>query len=503
MIGIDIGTTQSKIAYVTPTGKPAIILNDRGEAHTPSVVHVGKNGNNLVGRDAVEQGYIEPERTAKSFKLMLGTRAPVLACGHTFDATDATFAMIEYLLGCAEQSTGKAIAECVATCPANFRDDAKQAMLEAFERHCVRVLSLLPEPTAAGFAYALHTERSKMKYLVYDFGGGTFDVSVLAIDGPQVTVLATEGVQKLGGNDLNDPIRERLLSEIKRRYRDEPVQENEPLLFQEIDTKAEAAKISLGNRDHVPCVVGYKGGQIIVELKQDEFNRSIDPLVKQSLEATDRAVQAAGLTYPEVDRLLLVGGSSRLPYIRDAVAKHTGLQPKTDIDPEKAIAYGASLACVSEMGKEGRTATFRGQVIPDPAMFIRDVTAHTVGCCVVDTTDGRKRLVNAELIPQNTTIPCKKVEHYYLEHEDQVGARIEILQGQADAERDDCLIIGELVLDSLPKEAKRTQRLQVECLIDANGMVTATATDKVSGKSTTVSVDYKKGIKPKDKPSAA
>lgn len=503
MIGIDIGTTQSKIAYVSPTGKPSIVLNDRGEAHTPSVVYVGKNGSKLVGRDAVEQGYIEPERTAKLFKLLLGTRDPVLANGDAFDATDATAAIIAYLKGCAEQSIGKAVAECVATCPANFRDDAKQALLEAFERNCIRVLSLLPEPTAAGFAYALHTERSRMTYVTYDLGGGTFDVSVLAIDGRQVSVLATEGIQKLGGNDLNEPIRERLLSEIKKKFRDEPTRASDPLLFQEIDARAEAAKISLGNRGQVPCVLGYKGGQTVVELKQDEYHRNIDPLVKQSLDATDRAVQAAELTYREIDQLLLVGGSSRLPYIRDAVAKHTGLQPKMDIDPEKAIAYGAALACVSEMAKEGRTATFRGQVIPDPAMFIRDVTAHTVGCCVVDTTDGRKRLVNAELIPQNSTIPCKKIEHYYLEHEDQVEARVEILQGLADAERDECLIIGELVLDNLPKESIRTQRLQVECVIDANGMVTATAMDKVSGKCTTVSVDYKKGMKPKDKPSAA
>ncbi len=502
MVGMDIGTTQSKVAYVNLSGKPTIVLNDRGFPHTPSVVHVSEDGKTLVGADALEQGYVEPTRCARNFKLKLGTQESVLGNGVKFDPTDATAALIGYLKKHVEQAVGMEVTECVATCPANFRDDQKQALLEAFARNGIKVLLLLPEPTAAGYAYALNALRSKTSFADYDFGGGTFDSSVLEVDGSQITVLATEGVPKCGGNDLNQPIFERFLAEIRKQTGEEPTRSENPMLFSELDAKAESTKISLGNREKVPCVIGYKGNQIIVELTQEEFHRSIEPLVWQSLNALDQAIRGAGLTYTQIEQILLVGGSSRLPFIRESVAQHTGLQPKMDIDPDKAIAYGAALASVAEMAKDGRTATIRGQVIPDPAMFVRDVTAHGVGCCVTENSEGPKRLVNAILIPKNTQIPQKKTQHYYLEHGDQEEARIEILQGEADADRDKCLIIGELTLSDLPRESTRTERIRVECFIDTNGMVTATATDKVSGKQATVSVDYKKGIKPKDKPAA-
>lgn len=182
---------------------------------------------------------------------------------------------------------------------------------------------------------------------------------------------------------------------------------------------------------------------------------------------------------------------------------HTGLYPKTDIDPIKAIAYGGAVASIAELARQGRTANLRGQVIPAPDMFLQDVTAHPVGCCVIDGNSSSRRLVNSVIIPKNTPIPCQKNSSYYLEYESQDAVHIEILQGQADAERDDCLIIGETHLDNLPLETTRSARVHVEYTIDKNGMVQATVTDKVSGKTQTVSVDYKKGIKPKSKPNAA
>ncbi len=503
MIGIDLGTTQSKAAYIDPTGKPCIIPNDRTHHQTPSVLYYPPSGDPLVGVDAVEQGYVDPTRCLRNFKLKLGGRENLLGEGPVTDPTDATAAMVAYLKRCAEQAVGKEVTECVATCPANFRDDAKQALQEAFERNGVKVLKLVPEPTAAGYAYALENLGKDVTFQVYDFGGGTFDASVVRVQGSQVTVLATDGIPELGGNDLNEPIRQRLLAEIGNAFGEIPDRASNGLFFQDLDAKVEAAKISLGTRPQVPCVLGYKGSQVVVELTADLYHASIEEMVHRSLEAMDRTVQGAGLSYQEIDHLLLVGGTSRMPYIQETVARHTGLTPKADIEPEKAVAYGAALACVSELAKDGRTATVRGHVIPAPEMFVRDVTAHSVGCCVVDGSSAAKRLVNSEIIPKNTPIPCQKTDRFFLEHEDQTKARIEILQGKADADRDDCLVVGELVLENLPKEAKRTERLQLDYVIDVNGMVTVTAIDKASGKQQSVSVDYKKGIKPKDQPSAA
>lgn len=420
-----------------------------------------------------------------------------------FTPTDATATLVNSMKEAAEIHLGIEIAEAVVTCRANFRDDAKQALIEAFERSGVKVHLIMPEPTAAGYAYALHKRDEKALIVVYDFGGGTFDVSVIEVDGSQISVRATEGIPRLGGNDLNRCLKEHVLRELETVCGDRPTPESDPLLFLDLNHRIEAAKISLGNQKEVPIVVSYNGRQNVIKVTQHEFQAAITPLVQQSLEAVDGAVSAAGVAMQEIDRLLMVGGTSRLPFIQKQVTDHTGLVPRVDIDPEKAIAYGAALASVAELAKQGKTASFRGQVIPSPDLFVRDVTAHDVGCCVVDTSGSRKRLVNAVIIPKNTPVPCQRTDQFYLEHEDQTEACIEILQGEADADRDDCLLIGELLLDGLPKESKRSERIQVEYLIDANSMVTATAIDRVSSKRQTVSVEYKKGITAKKKPAAA
>jgi len=197
----------------------------------------------------------------------------------------------------------------------------------------------------------------------------------------------------------------------------------------------------------------------------------------------------------DIGRIVLVGGTSKSPFVQKMVADHTGVTPKLDVDPEKAVSYGAAIMCAIEMKRRGLVTD--ENVIPSPNVFVRDVTAHGVGCCVIDIAGGQKRLVHSVIIPKNTPIPCKRVDTFFLEHEDQREAKVEILQGEADAERDDCLVIGEIVLDNLPPEPKRTCRIQVEYVLDSNGMVTATATDKVGGQQKSVTVDYKHGVKTK------
>jgi molecular chaperone DnaK len=199
----------------------------------------------------------------------------------------------------------------------------------------------------------------------------------------------------------------------------------------------------------------------------------------------------------------MVGGTSKIEYIQDYIADQTGLCPKTNIDPDRAVVFGGAYACIQELQDQGKSQSLWGKVIPAPDVFIQDVTAHPIGCCVVDLSTSQKRLINAMMIQKNTPIPCKHSERFYLEHEDQVEVRIEVLQGEADEDRDDCLLIGEFKLTNLPKETRLTQRIQVEYIIDGNGMVTATARDLVSGQQQSISVDYTKGIQTKQKPSAA
>ncbi len=481
MFGVDLGTTQATISYINTNGDPCAIPNARGDYIVPTAVYYPEIGEPIVGTDAIEQGAVDPQRLVRWFKLKLGTTEPLIA-GTKITATDAAAEVIRVLKESAEQHLRVEVKEAVATCPANWHDDRKQALTEAYERNDIKVLLLLTEPSAAAIAHGASHGADRQKIAVFDFGGGTFDDSIVDIDGDQLNVLATEGVAELGGNDITNCLKQRVLTAIAKKCKSKPSPETDPLFHLDLDQRCETAKRSLSAQQRVPIIASYNGVQTVVEIDRDEFHQDIEPLVKQSLDALDRAVAAANLAFSEIDKLLMVGGTSRMTYIQQRVAEHTGLTPSVDVDPEKAIAYGAALACVAEMERAGRTATLNGRVIPSPDVFLRDVTAHGVGCCVVDRSGQRKCLVNNVIIVKNTSIPCQRADRFYLEHDGQTEAHIEILQGQSDADRDDCLLIGELELTKLPTETKRTQRICVEYVIDRNGMVTATATDTVSNR---------------------
>jgi len=499
MNAIDLGTTQTKIATINPSGKPEIVLNARGEPHTPSVLHYTAEGNILYGTDAVEQSALEPQGCVRNFKLKLGSNDNLLNNGRVVTATDAAVHLLERVLRDAEQHLTTKIIEIVATVPANWRDDAKQALLEACKRVGLTVKKLVPEPTAGAVAYGIQHTGSALHLLVFDWGGGTLDVSILKVDGDAMTVLATEGVHRLGGNDLNQCLIEKALAEFQAKHGTPPTREAAPHFWLDLENRVEQTKLSLGARPQVPMVLSYQGAQLIVTFSQGEFHNLIDPLVQQSLDAVDRALAGAGLRKDQIDVPLMIGGTSRLKHIQNRLAGHIGKPVKLDTAPERAVAYGGALICLAEITQGGRKATLGGQVIPSPDVFVRDVTAHAVGCCVVDTSGAKKQLLNAPIIPKNTPIPCHRTDRFYLEREDQATAKIEILQGEPEALRDNCLIIGELLMDNLPAEPKRTQRIEVDYIIDGNGMVTATVRDTVGGQSKTVSVDYKKGVKPMDK----
>ena len=414
-------------------------------------------------------------------------------------AEDAVYELAKAAFADAERVLGKKVEKVVATCPADFDDAQKQALRDAIERTGVEVLLLFHEPTAAGLVYADDLQGGQFLVGVSDFGAGTYDFSVLAVNGDVAEVRATEGVRKLGGNDVNAGLLGLVLDHIEEECGIRPAPEEQPLLFHELRIRIEQAKVSLNTQDKVPVVTSFEGNQVITEITRQQLHQVLDPLVDQLLSCMDRGVKAAGATYQDLHRLVLVGGASHNAYVQEKIADHTGLAPRCDVDPDRAVAYGAALRCVIALHEQGVEPQHNNIVIPAPAVITKDVTGHGVGCCVIETSTPTHRLINSVIIKKNTPIPCRRVDSFYLQHNDQREASVEILQGDRDANRDDCLLIGELVLDNLPPETTRTKRIQVEFSIDASGMVTATVTDRVSGRQATVSVDYKKGIKPKPK----
>jgi len=502
IVSFDIGTGRLKAGYVDPSGVAAMIPNGRGETFTPSAVYMPSQGSPLVGTDAVEQGFLDPERFIPTFKLALGSTESLLAAVNV-SATDAATIAVAQLKDDAQRHLGVQIDEAVVTHPANWRNDQQQALGEAFSRNGIQVVRQVAEPTAAGFAYALDKTGTESVIAVYDFGAGTFDASVLKIHGTRVEVLATEGVARLGGQDIDAILIERVHQEIERQCGRRPGDGPDDRLTRlDIQRRVEAAKFSLGRQAQVPIVVSYGGRQVIVKVSQDEFNAAIEPLALRSIESLQSAIKSAGLRVQQVQRLILVGGVSRLPYIQSRVADETGMRPATDIDPDKAVVLGAAWAGIAELKRQGRSASLRGRVIPAPAAFVQEVTSHAVGCAVVESTSAGRRLVLSEIVPKHTRIPCTKTDRFFLEQESQTAAKIEILQGVAGAPLDQCLEIGTLLLENLPVESTRSQRIEVRYEIDADGMINATATDLVSGMNDTVSVDYKRGIAPDTKSAA-
>lgn len=498
LVSYDFGTSNSKGAYLDPNGKAVIIPNSRGDESTPSVVYLQKDGKHLVGRDALEEGHLDPENCIRNFKLKLGTTENLLAGSTVVTATDATAIVIGQLKEDAEKALNIKINQAIATCPANFRNDAKQALIEAFERNGIEVIKVIPEPTAAGIAYALD-KVNQSKIIVFDFGGGTFDVTVIDKLANKTTILATEGVPQLGGKDINACIEKYMLDRIESQTSTRPDLARDALFFYELAERSEQAKISLANpsRKEVPIAISCNGRQIVEKITQEWFRKAIDPLIDQAIAAVDAAVKAAGLTYSDISSLVMVGGTSRLGYIQERVADHTGLYPKTDIDPLKAIVYGAAIAGIAELDKQGKTVSLNGQVIPAPDIVIQDVIAHDIGLCVVEGNGRQRRLIHNVMIPKNTPIPCNHSSSFYLEYDDQTDVQLEILQGQARADREDCLLIGQVLLSNLPLENKRSDLIMVFYDVNDSGMISATVTDKVSGQSQTVSVDYKNGIQQK------
>jgi molecular chaperone DnaK len=499
VIGIDYGNGWIKIASLMDgSGQVYIIVNERGELATPSVLYCSKEGEIWLGADAIEQGYTDPTGCIKESKLKLGTTENLLKNGQVMTATDVAEKFFSHIKKWCEKKLCMEVSECVITVPANTMNDSRQAIMEAAEKAGLKVLKLLQEPTSAGYAYTLQKGGDR-NYIVFDWGHGTFDVSIQRVSKSQVTTLATEGIQKLGGRDIDVLIKTRVIAAAEKELGHLPSPSEDPMFHFDLDQKVRSAKISLSNRKKVPVVVAYKGNQAIIELEQEKYHQDITPLIQQTLDAMQKAMSAAGLTYQNIDNIVPVGGTSKIPLVLELLTKTTGITPSSDIDPQSAIAYGAAYQCAVEMAKRGTKPV----TIPAPDLFAKDVLAHSVGCAVVEHKGTKRELFQAEIIPQNTPIPCQRSDVFYLEHENQTEARIEILEGAPGAKRDNCLLIGELLLENLPKETTRTPRIVVDYSVNADGLIQATCTDKISGKTASTSVDYKRGTKPKQKPNAA
>ena len=469
IIGIDLGTTNSCVAVIEG-GEPTVITNSEGSRTTPSVVAFTKDGERLVGQLAKNQAVTNPDRTVISIKRHMGSDYKVDIDGKKYTPQEISAMILQKLKTEAEGYLGEKVTDAVITVPAYFTDSQRQATKDAGQIAGLNVQRIINEPTAAALAYGIDKE-NEQKIVVYDLGGGTFDVSVIEIGDGVQEVLATAGNNHLGGDDFDQRLIDYFVAEFKKS--DGIDLKNDKFAMQRLKDEAEKAKIALSNAPsvnvNIPYITADATGpkHLNVQLTRAKFNELTADLVEATMGPFKQAISDSGLSMNEIDKVLLVGGSTRIPAVQEAVKKYTGNDPFKGINPDECVAMGAAL----QGGVLNKEVT---------GLLLLDVTPLSLG---IETAGG----VCTRMIERNKTIPTKHSQIFSTYSDNQPSVDINILQGEREFAKDN-KSIGTFRLDGIAPAPRGIPQIEVTFDIDANGIVNVSAKDLGTGKEQHISI---------------
>ncbi|MGR9106991.1 MAG: Hsp70 family protein [Gammaproteobacteria bacterium] len=472
IIGIDLGTTNSEVAVIED-GRPLVIADEKGEKILPSFVGVGSGGEMLVGESARNQYLIFPERTVKSIKRKMGSGERVEMAGESYTPQEISAMILKRLKETAESYLQRSIHKAVITVPAYFNDAQRQATREAGEIAGLEVVRMINEPTAAALSYETGHREGK-RILVYDLGGGTFDVSVVQIQDGVVEVISSHGNNHLGGDDFDQKIVEFIAAHLESEYN---LIVSELANARQVEARilraAIAAKKALSAQPFVMIEEEFLTSRegipvnLALELPRDDYEQMILPYIEETLDSVHIALKNVSMTVSDIDEILLVGGSTRTPLVSQMLSAEIGMIPRGEVDPDLCVATGAAIQA--------------GMIAGDAVSAVLvDVTPYTFGTSVYGELDGMPHpAVFAPIIQKNTSIPVTRSEVYYTLHDNQEAVDVRIYQGEA-LDATENLLIGEFLIEGLSK-APANSPILLELALDHDGILNVTAVEKKTG----------------------
>ena len=470
IIGIDLGTTNSCVA-VMEGGEPVVIANSEGARTTPSVVSFQANGERLVGQVAKRQAITNPDHTIISIKREMGTDHKTHIDDKEYSPQEISAMILQKIKADAEAYLGEPVTQAVITVPAYFNDAERQATKDAGRIAGLEVLRIINEPTAASLAYGLDKTDHSEKIFVYDLGGGTFDVSILELGDGVFEVLSTNGDTKLGGDDFDNKVMDYIAETFKAENGIDL--RNDKMALQRLKEAAEKAKIELSSsmqtNINLPFITADATGpkHIDMNLTRAKFNELTHDLVQRSIEPMKKALADAGLSISQIDKVILVGGSTRIPAVQEAVKNFTGKEPSKGVNPDECVAVGAAI----------QAGVLTGEV---KDVLLLDVTPLTLG---IETMGG----IATPLIERNTTIPAKKSQVFSTAADGQTSVEIHVVQGERQMAADN-KTLGRFTLSGIAPAPRGIPQIEVTFDIDANGIVKVSALDKGTGKEANITI---------------